>query len=64
MYGLILNLLQLVSEVVVFVCIAAVLLVSDGRMVLFISALLILVLWLIKVVIKPIMTRAGKENQD
>ena len=61
MYGLI---LQLVSEVVVFVCIAAVLLVSDGRMVLFISALLILVLWLIKVVIKPIMTRAGKENQD
>lgn len=64
MYGLILNLLQLVSEVVVFVCIAAVLLVSDGRMVLFISVLLILVLWLIKVVIKPIMTRAGKENQD
>ncbi len=64
MYGLILNMLQLVSEGVVFVCIAGVLLISDGRMVLFISVLLILVLWLIKVVIKPIMTRAGKENQD
>ena len=64
MYGLILSLLQLVSEMVVFACLVAVLLVVDAKMILTIAALLIVVLLLIKIVIKPIMVRAGQENQD
>ncbi len=64
MYGLILSLLQLVSEAVVFACLVAVLLVVDAQMIMVIAALLIVVLILIKVVIKPIMVKAGKENQD
>ena len=64
MYGLILSLLQLVSEMVVFACLVAVLLVVDAKMIMTIAALLVVVLLLIKVVIKPIMVRAGQENQD
>lgn len=64
MYGLILSLLQLVSEAVVFACLVAVLLAVDAQMILTIAALLIVVLLLIKVVIKPIMVKAGQENQD
>ena len=64
MYGLILSLLQLVSEAVVFACLVAVLLVVDAMMILTIAALLIVVLIVIKVVIKPIMVKAGQENQD
>ena len=64
MYGLILSLLQLVSEMVVFACLVAVLLVVDAQMILTIAVLLIVVLLLIKVVIKPIMVKAGQENQD
>ena len=64
MYGLILSLLQLVSEAVVFSCLVAVLLVVDAKMILTIAALLLVVLFLIKVVIKPIMVKAGQENQD
>lgn len=64
MYGLILSSLQLVSEAVVFTCLVAVLLVVDAKMIMTIAALLVVVLFLIKVVIKPIMVKAGQENQD
>ena len=64
MYGLILSLLQLISEAVVFACLVAVLLVVDAMMILTIAALLLIVLLLIKIVIKPIMVKAGQENQD
>ena len=64
MYGLILSVLQLVSEGVVFTCLVAVLLVVDAKMILTIAALLVVVLFLIKVVLKPIMVKAGQENQD
>ena len=64
MYGLILSLLQLISEAVVFICLVAVLLVVDARMIMTIAALLVVVLILIKAVIKPIMVKAGQENQD
>ena len=64
MYGLILNLLQLISEVVVFACLVAVLLVVDAMMIITIAVLLIVVLLVIKVVLKPIMAKAGKENQE
>ena len=64
MYGLILSVLQLISEGVVFVCLVAVLLVVDAKMIMTIAVLLIAVLLLIKVVLKPIMVKAGQDNQD
>lgn len=64
MYALILNILQLTSEAVVFACLVAVLLVVDAKMIMMIAALLIVVLLIIKVILKPIMIKAGQENQD
>ena len=64
MYGLILSVLQLISEGVVFACLVAVLLIVDAKMIMTIAVLLVVVLLLIKVVLKPIMVKAGQENQD
>ena len=64
MYGLILALLQLVSEGIVFVCLVAVSLVSDVWMSITVTVLLVIVLLVIKCILKPIMRRAGEENQD
>lgn len=64
MYGLILSILQLTSEIVVFTCLVVVLLLVDATMVLTIATLLVGILFLIKVVLKPIMRKAGKDNQD
>mgnify|MGYP002672156274 FL=1 len=64
MYGLILSLLQLVSEGIVFVCLIAVSLVSDVMMSITVALLLVVVLAIIKWILKPIMRKAGEENQD
>lgn len=64
MYGLILALLGLVSEAIVFICLAVVSLVADVWMSITVSALLIVVLLVIKCILKPIMKKAGEENQD
>lgn len=64
MYGLILSLLQLVSEAIVFVCLIGVSLAADVMMSITVAVLLIVVLLIIKCVLKPIMRRAGEENQD
>ena len=64
MYGLILALLQLISECIVFVCLVAVSLVTDVLMSVTVTLLLLVVLLVIKCVLKPIMKRAGEENQD
>ena len=64
MYGLILSLLQLTSEIVVFTCLVVVLVMVDATMVLTIAGLLIVILIVIKVVLKPIMMKAGQDNQD
>lgn len=64
MYGLILALLQLVSESIVFVCLVAISLVSDVWMCITVTALLVVVLLVIKCILKPIMRKAGEENQD
>lgn len=64
MYGLILSLLQFVSEGIVFVCLIAVSLVSDVMMSITVALLLVVVLAIIKWVLKPIMRKAGEENQD
>lgn len=63
-YALILTLLQLTSEIIVFVCLVAVLVAVDAKMILTIASLLIAVLLIIKWIIKPIMIKAGKDNQD
>ncbi len=64
MYALILALLQLVSESIVFVVLVGVMLVSDWKMTAIVAVPLFVTLLIIKKVVKPIMNRAGKENQD
>lgn len=64
MYALILALLQVMSEAIVFVTIGAILLLMDALMTVVIASLLVITLVLIKKVIKPIMNRTGRENQD
>ena len=73
MYGLILNLLQLVSEMIVFVFLTVYCLTMDVVMTGTVAALLIVVLAgvvcfavlvVIKWILKPIMRKAGEENQD
>ena len=64
MYALILSLLQLLSESIVFVFLAVVLFIAEPMMTLMISALLIVTLFIIKVVLKPIMRKAGEDNQN
>lgn len=63
-YLLILSLLQILSECAVFVMLAVALLLVDFKMTLVIAGLLVVTLAVIKEVIKPIMNRTGKENQD
>ena len=64
MYALILNILQLASEIIVFTFLVIVLLFVDSRMIITIALLLIAVLAIVKFVLKPIMIKAGEENQD
>lgn len=64
MYGLILSLLQLVSEAIVFISLVIVSLVTDVWMSITVATLLIVVLLVIKCILKPIMHKAGEENQD
>ena len=64
MYGLILALLQLVSEGIVFVCLAVASLLTDVWMSITVTVLLVVVLLVIKCILKPIMRKAGEENQE
>ena len=64
MYGLILNLLQLISEIVVFICISTLLFLEDPMLITMVAVLLVGVLVIIKMVLKPILVKAGKENQE
>lgn len=64
MYGMILSILQLTSEAIVFVCLIGVSLLADVKMTITVAVLLVVVLLIIKCILKPIMTKAGVENQD
>ena len=64
MYGLILSLLQLISELIVFVCLIVICLLTDVTMTLVVASVLIITLLVIKLVIKPVMKRAGEDNQE
>lgn len=64
MYGLILALLSLVSEGIVFVCLIAISLITDVWMTVTVAILIVAVLGIILFVLKPIMKKAGEQNQD
>ncbi len=64
MYALILSVLQIASEAIVVVFLVAALAIEDPVMTVVIAALLGVTLVVIKNIIKPIMNRTGKENQD
>ncbi len=64
MYALIMSVLQIVSEVIVALFLVVALAVKDIVMTLIIAVLLVVTLIVIKNIIKPIMNRTGKENQD
>lgn len=64
MYALILAMLQLASEVIVFMALGLTLFVMDPLMTLTLCVLLVVTLVVIKQIIKPIMNRTGKANQD
>ena len=64
MYGLILALLQLTSESIVFFFLVAVSIATDIWMTVTVTILLVAALFIIKCILKPIMRRAGEENQD
>ncbi|MEZ3426187.1 MAG: ABC transporter ATP-binding protein/permease [Lachnospiraceae bacterium] len=64
MYTLVLAMLQLASEVIVFLFVGTTLFVLDPLMTLTLCVLLIVTLIVIKRIIKPIMNRTGKANQD
>lgn len=64
MYALILSVLQLISEVIVFIALSVVLLRQEPVMTIFLALLLGITLLVIKVILKPIMYKAGKDNQD
>lgn len=64
MYTLILAMLQLASELIVFLSLGITLFVMDPMMTLTLCVLLVVTLIVIKQIIKPIMNRTGKANQD
>lgn len=64
MYAWIMAFLQVASEVIVFVSLGLVLFIMDPLMTFVIALLLVVTLVVIKKIIKPIMNRTGKENQD
>lgn len=64
MYGLLLALLTLISEGIVFVCLIGVCFFSDPVLTLLIAGVMGLLLLLIEKVLKPIMRKAGEDNQN
>ncbi len=64
MYALILALLQLLSDGVMSFCVITYCLLSSGIMTILLAVVLVLLMYVIKRVLKPIMYQAGKDNQD
>ena len=64
MYALILALLQLMSDCVVSVFIVTFCFVQNGTMTILIAVVLVLLLVMVKKVLKPIMHKAGEDNQN
>lgn len=64
MYALILALLQLASDIIIFLFLVAYCLLQDVAMTILLATVMVALLLLIKMVLKPILRRAGEENQE
>lgn len=64
MYALILALLQLLSDIIVFVFLVTFCFLQDPVMTILVAGVLLVLLVLIKNVLKPILRRAGEDNQN
>ncbi len=64
MYGLILSILTIVSELFVSLTLVIYLFVVDPAMCLIIGALLLITMFAITKILKPVMKKSGQENQD
>lgn len=64
MYALILSLLQLFSDGVVSLFVISFCFINNGLMTLIMSVVMLILLFISKKVLKPIMYKAGKDNQD
>lgn len=64
MYALIMSVLQIAAEAIVAVFLVVTLFVNDPVMTVVLALVLLVTLVVIKNIIKPIMNRTGKENQD
>ena len=64
MYALILSILQLISDGFVSFCVCIFCLIQSGLMTIILAVVLIILLWVIKKKLKPVMYKAGKDNQD
>ena len=64
MYALILAILQLISDGIVFLFLVVYCLSLDAAMTILLAGALILLLWIIKKILKPIMHKAGEDNQN
>lgn len=64
MYALILSLLQLMSDGVVSLFVVLYCFATNGVMTVLLAAVLIVLMFVVKTVLKPIMHKAGQDNQD
>lgn len=64
MYALILALLQLLSDGIIFVFLVIYCLAQDAAMTFLIAGVLLVLLWIIKKILKPVMHKAGEDNQN
>ena len=64
MFAMILSILQLLSEIIISFCIIAVTITLEPVMTAVLAVLLITTVLVVKKVLKPIMEKTGKDNQD
>lgn len=64
MYHYALAFLQVISECIMFAAIAVMMIVSDVMMTVVISAAILITLYVVKKIIKPVVRQAGQDNQD
>lgn len=64
MYALILAILQMFSDGIVSLCIISYCLLTNGTMTIIMAVVLVILMAVVNKVLKPIMYRAGKDNQD
>ena len=64
MYALILSLLTMFSDGVVSLCVIIFCLIKSGLLTLILAAVMLIVMFLVKKVLRPVMHKAGSDNQE